>query len=142
MGEIRSPMPMRYPHIIRCAPGSTLSTDKEHSIRHYACTDVLSQQIVTGCRKAVPAISTCPEHHASERQARLPHGLFESLKSEEAQNHGAESTSAAKHPPIRSPRQAELPVSKGGRSPLLPAPQSGIYKLSLYIENRSLLLPC
>lgn len=57
-------------HPLRNA-GSTLSADKEHSIRYYACTDVLRQQSVTGCRRALPAISTCPEDHTSEIQARL-----------------------------------------------------------------------
>jgi len=67
---------------------------------------VLSQQSVTGCN------SSGGSHLRDTGKA--PHGLFESLKSEEAQNRGAESTSPAKRPRFAHLRQAEpfmLPVA-------------------------------
>jgi hypothetical protein len=123
----RSPMAMRYPlsahHPLRNA-GPTLSADKEHAIRYYACTDCSESAECYRLQKGAPRHLNLPGGSHLRDTGKAPHGLFESLKSEEAQNRGQKSTSPAKRPRFVHLRQVELDE--------LPV---GTYKLSLYLEN-------
>jgi hypothetical protein len=66
--------------------GSTLSADKEHAIRYYACTDCSESAECYRLQKGGPRHLNLPGGSHLRDTGKAPHGLFESLKSEKAQN--------------------------------------------------------